>query len=579
MNDSGDHMGSIQYKNFDQLGLADMLIYDAIPPHPFWSRVNEVVDFSFIDKVCEPLYSPRGQRPYAPSLKLRIHMVQRYYNISDREMERRIICDLDVKRFLGLPVTHNKFDHSTIGLDRTRLGAEMMHVCHVYILAQALEKGLWGQDDDRWLVDAFHTNARVSKPGVYELIQQAAANVLRHVEKKNPQRYMALKKEMDLNEFTHKLKHSTPRKQRNLALSRLVVCAYGLVAWMSRQEEENQCPWGSEVDLQKSEQHCEVLRRVLNENMQPVPPDGDDGTKETTDTSEPNQGADEQSSGTTESERLQYVEQPSKSKPTDRIVNVYDPEIRVGHKTRRLSFIGDKVQVVESWKSKLVLLAEPIVGNEADGERLFDLVQSVVEEYGTRPKEVVADQGYAWGRNFQRMKSKHLVLIAPPPKPNNPTGKIPNSQFTYDPKNKTVTCPQGHQSVSSTYIKASEGTQYKFDKAQCGQCPLKDQCVSSKAKKSTVGRTVFVSDYWELHQNVREILATVAGKTAMKTRQEVERTNHEMKRHHGLREPRTRGRQNLRTTVKLTCMVVNLKRMVKALATDPPATNKAPVCA
>ncbi len=115
----------LQYKDFGQLSLAEVMVYESISPHPFWTPVAEVLDFSFADKLFAPLYSPNGQRPYAPSLKLKIHLVQRYYNISDREMELKIIGDIFVKRFLRLPITHAKFDHSTIGLDRGRLGTEM----------------------------------------------------------------------------------------------------------------------------------------------------------------------------------------------------------------------------------------------------------------------------------------------------------------------------------------------------------------------------------------------------------------------------------------------------------------------
>ncbi|MCL6598514.1 MAG: transposase, partial [Alicyclobacillus macrosporangiidus] len=78
---------SVQYMNFDQLSLADFAVYSSIPPHPFWDEVDKVVDFSFADELCAPLYSPNGRRPYPPSLKLKVHLVQRYYNISDREME------------------------------------------------------------------------------------------------------------------------------------------------------------------------------------------------------------------------------------------------------------------------------------------------------------------------------------------------------------------------------------------------------------------------------------------------------------------------------------------------------------
>ena len=566
-------MGFIRYKNFEQLSLADILVYESIPPHPFWDKVSEVVDFSFIDKICEPLYSPLGQRPYAPSLKLKIHLVQRYYDISDREMELKIIGDIFLKRFLGLPITHNRFDHSTIARDRDRLGAEMIHAAHVFILAQALEKGLWGEQDDRWLVDSFHTNARVSTPGTYELIQQAADPVLRLIKKRNAQRYEFLSRQMDVSDFTRKLKNTMPKRERNLALSKLVVQSYSLVAWMERLDIEHQFPWRSEEDQQKSDANCEVLLRVLRENTTEAPPEeGSSGKPE-----DAANGPDVECSATDNPEQIRFVALAKDKRPTDGVINAYDPEIRCGYKSSSRKFIGDKVQVLESAKSKLVLQAEPIPGNEPDGKALYDIVQSVVEEFGLRPLEVVADKGYAWGKNFQRLKQKNLTLVAPPEKVVNSTGRIPNTEFTYSPEEHTVTCPEGHSPASSHRSKAYDGTQYIFAKVTCEACPLYEECVGTRSTKKKIGRTVFFSDYWPLLQEARAYINTDSGKAALGERYEIERTNNEMKRHHGLREPRTRGRQKLRLTVKMTTIVVNLKRMVKAL-TGPPRLNKAPVC-
>lgn len=108
--------------------------------HPLWSEVEKHIDFSFANDLCAPLYSPLGQRSYSPEIKLKIHLVQCFYNLSDREMEMKMIGDLFVKRFLNIPVDHMGLDHSTLGLDRSRLGSDLFHAIHNYILAQALEK-------------------------------------------------------------------------------------------------------------------------------------------------------------------------------------------------------------------------------------------------------------------------------------------------------------------------------------------------------------------------------------------------------------------------------------------------------
>lgn len=578
----GDLMSRVEYKSFDQLQFADIIVYGAIPPHPFWDKIGQVVDFKFVDEICQPLYSPLGQRPYAPSLKLKIHLVQRYYNISDREMEQKIIGDIYIKRFLGLPVTHAKFDHSTIGLDRDRLGAEMFHVCHVYILAQALAQGLWGDEDDRWLVDSFHTDANVATPSTHELIQQAAQQIIRHLKKKNPARYAQLKRNMDVGSFFHRPNRDLENKKQSVAFSKTVVEAYGLIAWLKRFESENTFPWEPKEEREISEGHCELLLRILRENVTDVTK----GTKAPKDTDNDGQAPTDESTQTVEAsestskpsdppdESVKYVELDTKEKPSDRIVSAYDPEVRCGYKTSKKSFVGDKVQVVESSKSHLVLLAEPIAGNEADGKALLPLINSVVNEFGIRPSETVADSAYGWGSNRKGAHTNNMRLTAPIPKASNPAGSLfHHSEFQYIPEEEVVVCPAKQKSYRKTHITESQGTQYIFAKETCDACPLRAQCTKGKS-----GRTIFVSDYSESLKEAQEYNATEEGQEALKARYEIERTNNEMKRHHGLERPRTRGRSKMRIAVKITSMLINIKVMVKALAKRPKPVSTAPVC-
>jgi Transposase DDE domain len=271
---------------------------------------------------------------------------------------------------------------------------------------------------------------------------------------------------------------------------------------------------------------------------------------------------------------IQYVEQDKDKKPTDRVVSAHDPEVRVGYKSKKLAFVGDKTQVLESAGSHLVLNAEPIPGNEADGVALESIVKAVVDQFNKRRKEVVADTAYGSGENRDKLVNglqihltAHLVKIP------NPSGKVLRVEdFTYLPEDDVVVCPEGHRSNRKMYIKKSKGKQYGFDEEDCVVCALRSQC-TDHAK----GRTVFVSDYWELIQEAREYNASPEGQAAFRARYEIERTNNEMKRHHGLERPRTRGRKKLRIDIKITSMVVTIKTMVRTLLARCPELE-APVC-
>lgn len=534
-------MAHIQYKTFGQLTLSDYEVFSSVPPHPFWSRVEEVVDFSFADKLCAPLYSPQGQRPYAPSLKLKIHFAQRYFNYSDREMEEAILYHLHLKRFLGVPVAFNGFDHSTLGLDRDRMGSALFDACHHHILAQALAKGLWGKEDDRWLIDSFHTFANIAKVGAYRLIQQGILQIIQHIKRSYPKLYIFLLQDCALQSFLKRLSDRTPEKDRLVLFSRLVVEAYSLLHWL---ESERVQPLFWTWKEAKQQLRClelqAILYQILQENTKPIDPNKPEGT---------------------EKEPLQYQELSKKEKPQDRIRSAYDPEIRSGHKSKSMKFTGDKIQVLESRQNGLILDTEPIPGNEWDGDRLVPMVEEVIKRHDIVPKQVIGDSAYGTGENRQKIQEMQILLTAPIQKNSNPTGLFEHDLFVYDAKLDEVTCPLGYSTSKKVRNNKSQGHQFKFDAQTCKACPLFEQCTTNEK-----GRTLFISDFYEIMEQGRSYNQTKAGKLALRDRYDVERTNHEAANHHGLRKPRTRGRESLRITSKLTAVVINIKIMVKKLA-------------
>jgi len=531
-------MVHIQYKTFGQLTFSDYEVFSSVPPHPFWSRVEQVIDFSFADKLCAPLYSPKGQRPYAPSLKLKIHFAQRYHNYSDREMEEAILYHLHLKRFLGVPVAFNGFDHSTLGLDRERMGSDLFDACHHHILSQALAKGLWGKEDDRWLIDSFHTFANIAKVGAYRLIQQGILQIIQHIKRTYPKLYTYLLQDCALKSFLKRLSDRTPEKDRLVLFSRLVVEAYSLLHWL---ESERVQPlfwtWGTDKQQLRCLELQAILYQILQENTKPIKPEG------------------------AEHGPLQYQELSKKEKPQDRIRSAYDPEIRSGHKTKSLKFTGDKIQVLESRKHGLILNTEPIPGNEWDGDRLVPMVEEVINRHGIVPKQVVGDTAYGTGENRQKIQEMQILLTAPIQKYTNPTGLLENDWFVYDAKLDGVTCPLGYSTSKKVRNNPNQGYQFKFEAGTCKACPMFEQCTTNEK-----GRTVFISDYYEIMEQGKSFNQTEAGKNALRARYDVERTNHEAANHQGLRKPRTRGRESLRITSKLTAMVINLKIMVRKLA-------------
>lgn len=528
-------MKRVNYKQFDQLSFADLEVYSVLPEHPIWSRVAELIDFSFADEICAPLYSTRGPRPYAPSLKLKLHIVQRYYNLSDREMEERVIGDLFIKRFLGLPVSFIGFDHSTIGLDRERMGSVLFDACHHHILSQAKQKGLWGDNKDVWLVDSFHTNGHVARLSTYRLIKQAVLRVINHLKRTHRILYRQIGLDLDLKPLTAKLPENPTPDDVAASFSRLVVLAFGVLHWF---EKETIHPvfwsWQDRDRQLASLERQAILYRILTENT--VPNDSDDPD---------NPGH-------------AYRKRTRKERPKNQLISSVDPDARVSTK-RSVTFRGDKIQVVMSASNDIVLLAEPIDGNETDGDRLQELLDTVQQKHDVKPAAVVADSAYGRGYHRRDLKEKGIKFAAPLQSvSDNHTGLYSNENFVYDAEAGTMTCPAGQVTRKKYYNQNLKGTQYSFPKKICQACPLREQCTTSE-----YGRKVFISDYYDEFQEAKAFNETEDARLLFEIRKSVERKINELKNHNGLGDAKTNTRERRRVYVKVVSMTVNLKQFVK----------------
>lgn len=525
-------MTDIFYKQFDQLSFADFEVYSVLPDHPIWSRAEEVIDFSFADQICKPLYSSLGQRPYAPSLKLKVHIVQRYYNLSDREMEEKIMGDLFIKRFLGLPVKFTGFDHSTIGLDRDRVGSKLFDACHHHILAQAKQKGLWGDKKDIWLVDSFHTNGHITFLSAYRLIKQGIVRVLNHLKRANKTLFDLAITDLDLNILTSKLPPKPSQEDFEVSFSQLVVLGYGLLHWF---EGDKIRPifwkWSNQKRQLDSLEKQAILYQILKENV---------------------------SSERTNDSNKQYKKLDHKERPKNRIRSAVDPEVRNGQKSKKVMFEGDKIQVVTTSRTGLVLNAEPIPGNEADGVRLLELIETIRKTHDVKPHAVVADGAYGYATYRREFKTQEIQFVSPLQRKPNPTGLYRNDQFIFDADSQTVTCPTGQVTSHSVRNNVNAGTQYKFPKKICNACPVKAECTTNKA-----GRTYFVSDYYEELQEAAKFNETDEAKQMMSVRKSIESKNNELKNHNGLGDARFQTMEKRRSDAKIACIVVNMKQLIK----------------
>ncbi|WP_445737158.1 transposase [Mariniflexile sp.] len=107
-------------------------------------RLDKVVDWEYFRDVLEKSrpkkFVQAGPRSYDPVLMFKILVLQRYYNLSDGQMEYQILDWLTFCRFLGITINDRVPDEKTIWLFREKLVAKGLERELFDLFATLLEK-------------------------------------------------------------------------------------------------------------------------------------------------------------------------------------------------------------------------------------------------------------------------------------------------------------------------------------------------------------------------------------------------------------------------------------------------------
>jgi len=177
----------------------------------------------------------------------------------------------------------------------------------------------------------------------------------------------------------------------------------------------------------------------------------------------------------------------------DRRISLTDPDMRHGRKSASHLFAGYKAQIVATLAYGFILATKSIAGNRHDGEDLPDLVDEL-HERGYEPEWLGGDHAYGTIANHRHFRDNQCgELIARMARPTN-GGRFTKDMFDYDFDEHVLTCPAGqvHATPRFVTLNGRRGRKFEFSPEQCGTCPLREQCVSPKAKPQR--RSVFIID-------------------------------------------------------------------------------------
>ena len=484
----------------------------------------------FPDDDFADLFTDVGRRSIPPRIVAVVMVLQRLHGLSDREATDAFAFDLRWKYAAGaLEFDHRGFVHTVLVDMRARLRASQRpDRIFEKVLAVAKEAGLVGRKrvlDSTALYDAVATQDTVT------MIRSSIRGLLRVAPKELGAELRKALKRQDSYETAGKpscdWEDAAAREALVDALARDAHAVLGVLEG---------CPLSAEV-----KQACELVATVVGQDLE----QGQDGA-------------------------FAIARRVSK----DRVISTVDPEARHGHKTAARGFDGYKGHLAIDPDSEIVVATQVTAGNVGDGAAATQMLTEALEHAKALGEKaaIYGDASYGTAEIVERIQQAGAEANVKVQKPSPPRkGLFSQDAFVIDQAAGKATCPNG---VVVPFQRFDDGSATAAFGQSCAQCPLRDQCTSSSS-----GRTLNLHPKHEMLQRSRVDQRDPAWKALYRqTRPKVERKiAHLMKRKHGGRRVRVRGRLRVSHDFSLLAAAVNLARLAvlrlspgRNLAVSPP---------
>jgi len=246
----------------------------------------------------------------------------------------------------------------------------------------------------------------------------------------------------------------------------------------------------------------------------------------------------------------------------DRVISTVDPETRHGHKTEARSFDGYKGHVALDPDAELITATAVTPGNAGDASVVPTLLADDLARAGGAdpetpagiPLSVYGDAAYGTGAVLAALEAHGAVSRCKVQSSHALPGRFSKDDFRVDLEARTVTCPAGRVARLARH---GPGQQARF-RGACAACPLASHCTTSPD-----GRKIEVGPHEALLAGGRSAGRDPAWRADYRaTRPLVERKlAHLMRRRHGGRRARVRGRLKVGADFALLAAAVNLARL------------------
>jgi Transposase DDE domain/Transposase domain (DUF772) len=470
----------------------------------------------FPDELFADLFADIGRRSVPPLVVAVVMVLQRLEGLSDRDAVERFTFDARWKYAAGgLPFDYPGFAHTVLVDMRARL-ARSTRPNRIFerSLEVATEAGLVGV---RRVLDSTPLYDAVATMDTVTLVRSAIRGVLAaaEAEEREPALRAVLRRDDDYR------KGGKPACDWEDAEARTA-----LIAALARDGEAVLAALEGEPLMAPLAEATTLLATVIGQDLE----EGPDG-------------------------RIRIARRVA----ADRVISTVDPDARHGHKTNAHAFDGYKGHLALDPDAELITATVVTPGNAGDAgvvpELLApELAAAQAERASDPPLTVYGDSAYGAGAVLETLEDAGAVSRCKV-QPSHPLpGRFSKDEFAIDLAARTVTCPAGR---TAAFADSDRKRHAHFGRA-CSACPLATRCTTSPH-----GRTIEVGPHEAL---------LVAGRAAARdpvwrddyraTRPLVERKiAHLVRRRHGGRRARVRGRLKVGADFSLLAAAINLARL------------------
>jgi hypothetical protein len=487
-----------------------------LAPNSIYAVLHRECRALFPDEMFADLFAEDGRRSVPPMIVAVVMVLQRLEGLSDREAVERFAFDVRWKYAAGgLDFDHPGFVHTVLVDMRARLAAsERPDRIFERTVAVAGQAGLVGR---RRVLDSAPIYDAVATQDTITLIRSAIRGLLRaadHVLR--PQLRAVLAGGDGYTDTAKPVIDWTDAGERQALVDSRARDGYALLAVLD-----------GRALVQEVDQAARLLATVLGQDLE--------------------QNGD--------------VFTIARKVAAGRVISTVDPEARHGHKTVRRSFDGYKGHLAEDPDSEIITATAVTPGNAGDAEPaaelLADLLQAGAPDgpAGQARAEVYADAAYGTGPLLAELGSAGVEVMVKVQAANAPGGRFSKDAFTIDLEAGQVTCPN---QVSAPVRPRPDGGGAAYFGTACAACPLAALCTTAKN-----GRVITIGPHEEHLARGRARSSDPVWLAAYRaTRPKVERKiAHLMRRRHGGRRARVRGRTKVAADFSLLAAAANIARL------------------